>query len=200
VATAICIFGVACAAQFDYAQTAFVRLLDPSAKYPTRTQIEVLTKKLVVPQGAAVELRFRGGRMIPNEGTLKIQFEADGQRDEATLLREEGELFVYRIENARKSFRYTFSLGDAVSDEYTVHVVTAPSLKRFKVTLTFPAYTKRPAESQDKTMNVNVLEGTEIQWDLVFDQPLSRMWMRMEKESDSSQVTMSPDGNSAIVK
>jgi len=171
--------GAACPA---YLRQALVRLILPSADYPRRTQIQVLSGDLAVPEGAPVEIRFKGGGLVPTEGTLRIRFEGDEKRDEVSLLRQEGDLFAYRIDSARKSFTYFFTLGDARAPRHAVRVARAPRLKQFTVTAWPPPYTHLPADVQDKTLNLRVLEGTQVQWHVAFDQPLSGLKVLLDRK------------------
>ena len=193
------VFLLSGAMSFDYARIALRRLIEPRAKYPTRTQVELLKSELVVAQGAPVELRFQGAGLVPGEGVLQIRFAGEERGDELTLLREENRLFRYHLDAARKSFAFSFLLGDAATDTEHVTVVQKPMLSGFQVTCTAPPYTHRAPESQDKTLNLNVLEGTQIEWHLAFDQPLERMWMVMAKGAPP-QVKLDSTGSSAAVK
>ncbi|HEY3320262.1 MAG TPA: DUF4175 family protein [Planctomycetota bacterium] len=199
-AAAACVFLFSGLARMDFARAALLRLKDPRAKYPTRTHIEVLETDAIVPQGASLDLRFRASGMVPGEGTLQIHFSGEERGDEITLVREDRGNFHYRVESARKTFSYAFVLGDSSSDPFTVQVVAKPSVKEFAVTCTPPPYTGRGPETQDKTLNLNVLEGTQIQWRLVFDTPLARLRVIADSRRTPPAVQLAPDGVSAIVK
>ena len=103
------------------------------------------------------------------------------------------------MEAARRSFAFSLALGDARTEVETVQVVPKPNLKEFQVTCTAPQYTHRPPESQDKTLNLNVPEGTQIEWRLVFDQPLAKAWMLMDKTARQPRVVLEPGGRAAKV-
>lgn len=60
---------------------------------------------------------------------------------------------------------FSFIAGGFNSNEFSLEVVTPPSLLSFDVSLTFPSYLKKESEVLNNVGNIVVPEGTIVKWD-----------------------------------
>jgi len=156
-----------------YLRSLLLRLAGVNAKYPTRTRIERLSGHLVVPQGAAPEIRAAVSGRVPDSGRLYVRAGRGAAWQSLALPRPEGAApneFRRRLPAANASLSYFVRLGDDRSDEYTVTVIPPPEVVAAQVTCHYPAYLQRPdVTEQVSELNLEVPEGTELRWALKLD-------------------------------
>ena len=156
----------------DFLGAGLARLLPPwgSAKYPTRTTIELNAGDLIVKEGERALLQANILGVIPKDAKIILR-PATGKPFSRTVPIEE-DVFEYEIHSANLSFEYRIFAGDDRSDWQTVTVVAAPRIKRADVALTYPAYTGRASETID-ALTLTVPEGTKLEWVLYLDRAVS---------------------------
>lgn len=172
------------------------RMFHPSTeqRYPTRTRIEAMTKDLVVRQGENVTIAFRTQGQKPARGTL--QAKSEGQRwEDFALLPGKDASFTYEFPEAFRTFLYRARLGDAISETYRVQVIPPPQILSVLLTLEYPKSVGLEARTVD-TMNLEVPEGTHIEWELKFDQALAAAEM-LQEGSEHAPLLLSSDGFTA---
>jgi len=174
------------------------RMLNPRARtgYPTRTTIESITGDVTAQQGATVGIEAWYGGVEPSQATLYVKPQ-EGTWETLALRRAAGKRFTYRFQEVYQSFEYRVRLGDASSEVYEVEIVPPPRVVEARVVLRFPDYTGRTSEATN-TLNLEVPEGTEIEWQLRCDRPLSSAEMiRDEEKAKPEPMTLDPDGRLA---
>lgn len=116
-------------------------------------------ESLAVAQQEDFELRVAvDGEALPNEAYINI---------EGNIYRmqpKDKTHYVYQFNNLNKSRRFTLQAAGVVSEEYQLLVYPKPAIANFVVTLTYPAYTGRPAESLDNEGDLTIPEGTLVKW------------------------------------
>jgi len=187
----------------DFYRVLLLRMLDPAsdATYPTRTDIVEVTGPVTVQQGQPVLLRARVTGQLPPQGHIHVRYE--GSPWEKISLKPEAEAeqkagaprsstFEYALQQGSRSFIYYFRLGDDASLQYPVTVVPSPKIVETRVRLKYPAYTGKPAAEIDR-LNLEVLEGTEILWELRCDRPLKGAELMGEGAGRSAMLLDSAD-------
>jgi len=169
----------------------FYRMSNPSANltYPTRTKIQFITGDVTIRQGEPVELIAQCQGEIPEEGTLFVKF-AEGNRERLKFAQGGKRKFTYKFDEVFREFSYYVHLGDATSKTYWVKVVSQPLLIQQKVRLQYPSYTGMKPEEVD-SLNLKVPEGTEIQWLLKTDVPLSEASI-LKEENETRNTSLIP--------
>jgi hypothetical protein len=163
------------------------RMTHPSStlRYPTKTQLEAVTREAVVQEGRTFTPSVLAGGVVPREALLTIR-PVEGDAETVVVAaggdeREDGrQAFAYPMGEVYRSFTYTFRVGDAVSDPATVTVVPPPTTKA-AVTVTYPAYTGRQPLIKE-SLTVEVLEGSQVEWSLGFDRPLAAAEMVLDSD------------------
>ncbi|MCE9545960.1 MAG: DUF4175 domain-containing protein [Planctomycetia bacterium] len=177
------------------------RMSNPGSRqhYPTRTSLELLSQDQAIAEGGAVSLAARVGGEMPAEAVLTI-WPAEGDVETVRLApsNQQGKVttagtrdFVHPINEVYRSFTYAFRAGDAVSDKVTVSVVPPPRIAP-RLTVTYPQYTHHDPTEAD-ALNVEVLEGSDVQWQLQSDRPLSVAEL-IPEGGQSVAMTLSADG------
>lgn len=142
-----------------------------SIDYPTRTQLEVDTRKIIVKEGTPAVIKALVSGVIPDEAKLELRT-GDGEPRVHELEITDGQC-EYTIKTAYRGFEYRFKAGDAKSRWQEVEVISAPRIKQAKLKLDYPAYTKLPTETVE-ALTVTVPEGTHIEWKLSLDHAVSQ--------------------------
>ena len=137
--------------------------------YPTRTQIHIADADWVVKEGDALKIQAGLAGVIPEKAKIVLKT-GSGQPMERTLA-VANKSCEYNAGAVFRSFEYRIFAGDAKSLWHTVRVVSAPKIEKVEVTLTFPEYTQRPAETLE-ALTLTVPEGTGIEWKLTLDRPV----------------------------
>ncbi len=104
-----------------------------------------------------VDLSFEGDA-IPNNAYLvtsgrRIKMEAGT-----------GQVFSHLFKKIQKNTRFTFEAAGFDSKEYTIEVVNRPNLRSFNVNLNYPSYVKRENEHLENIGNLEIPEGTSVEW------------------------------------
>ena len=142
-----------------------------SIDYPTRTQLEVDSRKIIVKEGDSAVIKALVSGVIPSEAELELRT-GKGEPRTHELEITDG-VCEYTIKAAYRGFEYRILAGDAKSQWQEVEVITAPRIKQAKLNLEYPAYTKRPTETVE-ALTVTVPEGTKIQWELSLDRAVNK--------------------------
>ncbi len=142
-----------------------------SIAYPTRTHVAVTGGDMRVRRyGTATATAHVSGE-VPDRGQICVRPAGSNWRRIDVTRSGESE-FTHTFQNVSRSFDYRFEVGD---DESAIHRVTAvppPHIERAKVRLKYPNYTGLEAEDVSD-LNVEVPEGTAIEWELEFDRPVT---------------------------
>jgi len=171
----------------EHLRVLFCRLTNPRAEieYPTRTQIEWITGDVTMRQGASVTIGVRAGGVIPANGTLYMRPQS-GEWEKLAIFPGPDQDFAYRFREVFHPFEYYVRLGDACSKRHEVIVVPPPRIVESRVHLRYPAYTRRTPKTVD-FLNLEVPEGTEVEWELTCDKPLDSAQMLID-ETETRQM------------
>ena len=72
--------------------------------------------------------------------------------------------FEYTFKKLQYDADFSFDAAGFSSDNYQIKVVNRPNLKSFDIALDYPAYLNKKDESLKNTGNIQVPEGTVVQW------------------------------------
>lgn len=142
---------LAVAVVLDTRQTlVLVRRFWAPASSISATQLVDVPGNIVVGRGEPVALGAKIEGTPVEQATLFLQSTDEPDRA-VTLVAASGEKleFSHRMRSVEAPFAYRFRAGDGQTDWYRVDVADRPEIARVKVTVTPPAYTRRPAETFD---------------------------------------------------
>jgi hypothetical protein len=186
------------ALDFPLFKTAVTRLFTPwiALEYPTRTLIEVEDGERIVKEGEGLRLVAKISGEIPDSAKIILRT-GKGKPRERTLAITGG-VCEYEAQTVFRSFDFRISAGDARSPWQTVRVVSAPRIERAEVTLEFPEYTQRPAETVE-ALTLTVPEGTTIKWKLSLDRSVDEAEFR-PAEGEAQPLDIGADGRSVTMQ
>lgn len=158
----------------------FSHPLSSTARYPTRTRIEVLSGGRVVPRGDDFEVVAVARGEVPARGTLHFRPEG-GVWQEVELPAVEGQpgRFAVRLERLLETTEYYVELGDARSETYTLRVVPRPRVTEVKARYQLPAYAGGETR-ESLTGDVDVLAGTSVEVTAATNKPVVEAWLEVE--------------------
>lgn len=170
------------------------RILLSTERFPTATQIQMLTGHLQVNSGADAELSALATGTVPQRGYLVITPQ-NGRNEKIDVGRASGgSQFYYKVKNVTIPFTYRFELNDAVSPEFTVTPRILPALTKINFVQEYPAYTGlAPAQ-----LNGNVLQllsGGTLKINAVSNQPIQGVSVQLEGLSSTVPMQMNSSAN-----
>lgn len=98
------------------------------------------------------------GNVIPDEGIINYNGEAYYLKSVSP-----GK-FQYNFQHVTETIKFNFEANGISSKSYEIDVLNVPKLTNFKVGLEYPAYTGIKNKTVEGTGNLNVPEGTRINW------------------------------------
>lgn len=98
------------------------------------------------------------GKETPDEAFIEV----DGVR--YRMEKTASTAFEYELKNLRNDTRLRFTTEEVQSPEYNIRVLPRPNLLHFSISLSYPAYLHKIAESVDNNGNLTVPQGTRITW------------------------------------
>lgn len=114
--------------------------------------------KAVQQQDFTLRVKLSGSE-IPNEVFINIG------GNEFRLEKENNISFSYTFKNVQASLPFQLSAAGFSSKEYELKVLAKPSLMQFNVLLKYPAYLNKKDERIANTGDLQVPQGTNIQWE-----------------------------------
>ena len=159
------------------------RLLNHNKRFVKKAPFlfEILNKNLSAVQGNDFTLMVKlSGDEIPSEIYLE-----DGLNT-FRLNRENIIRFNYTFKNLQKSKHLRLRAGEFSSEDYLLEVKAKPTLLNFDVFLEYPAYLNKSNENLENSGDLNVPEGTRINWKF--------------KAQNSDQIDIKMDNKSFLLK
>ena len=125
---------------------------------PAPFAFRVLNDELTAMQGDDYQLEVTTeGEARPAEVTLCVE----GRR---YRMKAEGGRFSYLFRQLNASQTFHLEGGGVASQDYRLEVLPNPSVLSFRMVLSYPAYTKREAETVVNLGDAAVPEGTVVRW------------------------------------
>ena len=121
------------------------------AEYPTNTQITLDQNVLVIKEGDAAEITATLAGVIPEQAVIYVRT-GEG-RARAIDLPVIDDTCTYPIASAARDFSYRIKAGDDRTSWQSVRVVPAPRIEKVTVSLKYPDYLQREAESMRGSPN-----------------------------------------------
>ncbi|WP_299119359.1 DUF4175 family protein [uncultured Tenacibaculum sp.] len=139
----------------------FNRMVNHSVAYtpPAPFYFNLTSKDLNVIKGKDITVYIQAtGEVIPQEA--KIHF-----NNQQYYLENEGNgLFSYTFVEVQEAINFYTSANGIESNTFNLSVINTPSIQNISLNLKYPAYTKKKNETIENTGNINVPQGTIVQW------------------------------------
>ena len=126
---------------------------------PAPFEFQVLNKNLQTEQNKDFLLKVKTvGKIVPENAMILIGDESYFM--ESTKAGE----FQFNIPKPNENVEFHIEANDVSSNEFTLNVVTVPSIANFEMVLNFPGYLNKKAEVIKGTGNAVLPEGTKVTW------------------------------------
>lgn len=136
----------------------FKRAYSPPAPF----QFVIKNAKLTAFRGEDFTLDVGvAGAALPAD--VSIGF--DGGERRLSKVAGHGDLFRYTFEQPQGDVTFQLKGAGFASPEYQLTVLERPNLRDFKVNITYPPYTGKPAETIENGGNLTVPEGSTVRWE-----------------------------------
>ena len=166
------------------------RIVDYNTEYekPAPFAFVLLNERLEAVQQSDFEVKVGiEGRSVPEEVYIEVEgFSYKMQKVDKSH-------FAYKIRNIQRSSRFSLNGGGVRSGEYRIEVLNRPSVVRFGMRLSYPAYTGKEAEVMENMGDAVVPEGTTIRWNFQLKNAEKLYFM-----VDSTVVEYEPDRNGRL--
>jgi len=160
------------------------RLVMPSVKYPTKTQILDVEAPGVVPIETPFNIHIRAGGRIPRVGHMEVRNkEGFGSTIEFSLDKDSTDLFTVEILGLMEQVTYTIHLGDAQHGPISLTPTARPHMKALTLDIVPPAYTGE-ARKQLQTGSARVIYGSTLTLRIEPTQPLRTLELISPDDSE----------------
>lgn len=102
------------------------------------------------------------------------------------------EAFQHTFSKIQQNINFQFEAAGFYSTTYQVEVVNRPNLKSFNVRLDYPSYLRKPPERLSNIGNLQVPEGTQVNWQFL---TLDADSLHMDFLGDSLHISLQPSEN-----
>lgn len=131
-----------------------------------------------------------------NDYLLKMHFEGKNRPKTNTLIVDKKRfemrqikngVFTFLFKNPQISQDFQFEANGFKSSINTLKVIAKPTVKNFKVDLTYPKHIKREKEQLENIGNLQIPEGTKVKW-TIFTQDSEVVYMRFNANEKCEKI------------
>ena len=170
----------------DHLRIYSMRMAGNEIQYPTQTRILAVTGDAKIKQGESLSLSARAGGRVPRSGALRIRLNSANWQT-LQLERVGDDEFRHSFEHLTSSFEYIAAIGDTETEMYRVDVVPPPAIRTAKVIIRPPDYTQ-VKESTIEKFNFEVPHGSEVEWQIQFEDALGKAEVFVGSDEPESLV------------
>lgn len=181
-AAVILVIKLVCLIRFpEYFEAAAMRIVNPSAQYPTKTRItevKILSKDnkpvKFVARGDEVHVRVTVDGTIPDSpGSLLFTSLKDGTQIPIDLNPDGGAVFSGVLSKALEDMNVVASVGDGHSLPVEIKVLARPEISDGQVAYHLPKYANLSTPPPDKFGGLSALVGSSADIEIVSTKPLA---------------------------
>ncbi len=162
----------------------FNRVVNYSVAYeaPAPFYFNITSKNLKVIKGKNITVYIQTtGETIPEES--KIHF-----NNQQYFLENEGNgLFSYTFIEVQEPIQFYASANAIESKTFKIAVINTPSIQNISLELTYPWYIKKKNETIENTGNLNVPQGTIVEWHVKTSETDTVSFIQNKKRVDFTQ-------------
>jgi len=104
--------------------------------------------------------------------------------------------FEYTFNKVQSELDFQFEAAGFNSNQYTLNVFSRPNLKSFDIDLKYPRYLRRQNETLQNTGNLQIPEGTDIQWTF---KAIETDMVTLSFEQDNSRHELQPSNSQDFI-
>ena len=129
---------------------------------PQKFIFEIYPGNVEITKGDNIFIRIRATGEQPAEVILSTKSEEQSEFSEKKLFPDSSGNFIFDARAVKNSFEYFAYAEKITSDKYKISVVNRPIITEFKLTITPPAYSRLPEQTQKDNGNITALQGSKI--------------------------------------
>jgi hypothetical protein len=172
---------------------ALARVINFTEKNPNAFSIVVSPGDTRLSRGDTLKVETKLGlitaRKLPSRIVLNEKYGNEREFERHDVNETSEGKYDFQIPNVRSDITYSISVGDQNSREYHVNVVDLPLVQSFTVTLVYPSYTGKAAETlQDNIGDFTALAGTRVEVTLHSNKDLESAYISFEPEGYASMA------------
>ena len=188
----------------SFIKAGVVRLSPPwlSVKYPTRTQVNLITTNLILKEGSESLIEAEISGVIPDSAEIVLRT-GSGKARTREIVISEG-MCQYEISSAYRDFEYRIMAGDDRSEWRKVQVIPSPKISKADVKVVYPEYTLKKPETLD-ALTLSLPEGSQVEWNVTLDRAVSSAYVvegngeprELQIDADGTLITMAMEAKSS---
>ena len=156
-------------------QSAAIRLINYNKNYtpPPKFVFEITPGNKEVTKGDNITITIKAVGEQPKEISLMEKAEEQTDFLGKALSPDSLGIFTYYINNVKSSLEYFVAAEYITSEKYKISVINRPIISNIELTVTPPAYTHLPEQTQKDNGNVTALIGSKIKLTMSSSRELS---------------------------
>lgn len=145
---------------------------------PFSLQLSEIPTSLVAGQSFKVEVNVAQGRALPEELYMFIRGKGESGFIDYSMDKVSKTSYSYTFNNVKEDFSFMVGDPEVKSNEYQIKVLKRPFIKKFNVTINYPAYTGLPAERlEDNIGDFKALKGSLVTWTVEPDEKVQSAFL-----------------------
>lgn len=155
--------------------SAAIRFLNYNKNYtlPPKFVFEIYPGNKEITKGDNITITIKAVGEQPKEISLLEKSEEQTEFSEKILSPDSLGIFTYYINNVKSSLEYFATVENITSEKYKISVINRPIISSIELTITPPAYTRLPEQTQKDNGNVTALIGSKIKLTMSSSRDLS---------------------------
>ena len=187
------IIGATIALAPNYALAFAMRFVDPSAAYPTRTQITNLSIEKVIPAGDPFDIVVTASGELPELGNVSIYTDEAGHVEFELIKTEVEGQYIAKIAPINVEAELTVYLGDDKIGPRTVIPTPRPLIKQLSAEIISPSYTGIEPRTEQNG-NIRAFQGSKISILIEANKKLSNLDISTRTKDFELPAAQSQDG------
>ncbi len=178
--------------------SATIRFLNYNKNYspPPKFVFEIDPGNKEITKGDNITITIKAVGEQPKEISLLEKSEEQTEFSEKILLPDTLGIFTYYLNNVKSTLEYFAAAEKITSEKYKISVINRPIISGIELTISPPAYTRLPEQTQKDNGNVTALIGSRIKLTMSSSRELSSAVVMF---SDSASKKMNLASTKATV-
>ncbi len=170
---------------------AFAEIINFTKKNPSAYTIQVSPGDVRLSRGDTLKIEVKlvpiTGRPLPSYVTVSEKYNNERDFEEHNVGNVREGKYIFRLANVRSGLKYFVTAGDQDTRKYNVDVEDIPIVESFHLTLVYPSYTNKSAETlQENIGDFSALVGTLAEFTLRSNKDLKSAWLAVDSSNGGS--------------
>ncbi|RMG26912.1 MAG: hypothetical protein D6730_08140 [Bacteroidetes bacterium] len=134
---------------------------------PFKIQIDNLPQQIVAGQDYELNVNIVEQKELPNELYIYIKKASENQFIDYNLTKKSPTAFTYTLSDIKEDFELYVGNPEVRTEVFAVDVLKRPFIRKFQVSITYPAYTGLGVEKLEENVgDFKVVKGSLVKWQL----------------------------------